>query len=220
MSSGFLAKQLFGTLSIQIGLHPNFNELIYQPGKNLSHFKVIRAFHVNNTRMRIFITDHPTDMKKFFDVGASTKRFNAIDKTSLFFKTFRTFKSPCVINKELQRNSEQRAGCARRKVNDALGFFKDFFRVLRHFFYRENSFWSRPYDLVFNPKNRTGTTKAFSYAKEVLLVATSNVFKFYRLKVVGRAKFNVALHIKRPKLPFNYRMDFTSSFCSAMRTDI
>ena len=152
-----LTQQFFGTLSIQIGLHPNLNELVYQPGKNLSHFKVIRSFHVNNTRMRIFIANHSTNVKKFFDVGAGTKGLNAINKTSLFFEPFRIFKSPRVINKELQRDSKKGASSARRKAEDALS-------LLEYFFFK------RPNNRFFVPKHRLLTAQTLCNTEIVVPV--------------------------------------------------
>lgn len=192
-----LTQQFFGTLSIQIGLHPNLNELVYQPGKNLSHFKVIRSFHVNNTRMRIFIANHSTNVKKFFDVGAGAKGLNAINKTSLFFEPFRIFKSPRVINKELQRDSKKGASSARRKAEDALSLLEYFFCILRHFFDRKYSLFKRPNNRFFVPKHRLLTAQTLCNTEIVVPV---------KMGLIGFLTFNW--------------MDITKCFSPAMRAHV
>ena len=184
-----LTQQFFGTLSIQIGLHPNLNELVYQPGKNLSH--------VNNTRMRIFIANHSTNVKKFFDVGAGTKGLNAINKTSLFFEPFRIFKSPRVINKELQRDSKKGASSARRKAEDALSLLEYFFCILRHFFDRKYSLFKRPNNRFFVPKHRLLTAQTLCNTEIVVPV---------KMGLIGFLTFNW--------------MDITKCFSPAMRAHV
>lgn len=193
-----MTQKLSSPLGIQVGLHPNFNELVYQPRKNLSYFKVVRSFHVNNARVRVFVADHPTDMEKFFDVGVSAKSFDTVNKASFLFKNFRIFQAPRVVNKEFQGNPKKRAGSAGRKVNDALRLSEDFFCVFRHFLDRAYALLKRPNNRLFIPKCGLLTGQALCNAEIVITMKKALPMDF---------------------LAFN-RTDITKCFNPAMRASI